>query len=130
MDDGKWVHPGDNVIKTVVPFLNEPVDFLSVASMKGESSGHLADKPDDSSLFHEMRGSDSIIVPDLPWRDVNRSLFIAVNRVPGDDIGIALDFRKGAETDPSVIASDWGDGTCKWRRVSDSLTEFLQRVGL
>lgn len=129
MDNGKWVHPGDDVIKMVVPFLNDPVDFLSVDSMESESSGHLADDPDSSSLFHEMRGSDSISVPDLPWRDVSSSFFIAVNRFPGDDVGIALDFRKGVESDPSVIATDWSDGTCKWRRVSDSLTEFLRRVG-
>lgn len=125
----KWKHPGDNAVKMVVPFLNEPIDFLSIDSMECESSGHLADKPDVSSLFHEMRGSDSVSVPDLPWRDVSRSFLIAVNRFPGDDIGIALDFRKGIESDPSVIASDWNDETCKWRRVSDSLSEFLRRVG-
>ncbi len=75
--------------------------------MKRESSTHFA-------VFPEMRGSWFVLVPDLPCRDVSKSLFIAVYRVPGDDIGKALDFRKGAETDPSVIASDWSDGTCTW----------------
>jgi hypothetical protein len=129
IEAGKWVHPGDNVVKEVIPFLNEPVDFLSLDSMEFESSGHLADDPQSSSLFHEMRSGDSVSVPDLPWRDVSSSFFIAVNRDIGDDIGIALDFRNGVESDPSVIASDWSDGTCNWRRVSHSLSEFLNRVG-
>lgn len=130
IEAGMWNHPGDDVIKEIIPFLKEPVDFLSVDSMESESSGHLADFPDTSSLFHEMRGGGSVVVPDLPWRDVNKSFFIAVNRIPGDDIGIALDFRTGDESDPSVIASDWSDGTCKWRMVSDSLSSFLQQIGL
>ena len=131
IEAGRWVHPGDHVVQEVIPFLREPVDFLSVDSMEFESSGHLAENPHFSSLVHEMRGSDTACVPDLPWRDVSRSFFIAVNRNIGDDIGIALDFRTGVETDPSVIASDWGDsGTCKWRRVSDSFSEFVRRVGL
>ncbi len=129
IEAGKWVHPGDDVVKAVIPFLKDPVDFLSVDSMEFESSGHLADHPDTSSLFHEMRGSDFVSVPYLPWRDVSRSFFIAVNRHIGDDIGIALDFRSGPESDPSVIASDWRDGSCKWIRVYDSLSEFLQHVG-
>jgi hypothetical protein len=130
LETGKWVHPGDHVVKGVIPFLQEPVNFLSVDSMEFESSGHLADHTASSTLFHEMRGTDSINVPDLPWRDVSKSFFIAVNRHIGDDIGIALDFRRGVESDPSVIASDWNDGPCKWRIVSDSLSDFLQRVGL
>lgn len=130
IEDGRWIHPGDDVVKEVIPFLKEPVDFLSIASMEFESSGHLADSPESSQIFHEMRGSDSVSVPDLPWRDVSRSFFIAVNRHIGDDIGIALDFREGEESDPSVIASDWSDGTCKWMRVSDSFSEFLLRIGI
>ena len=130
IESGRWVHPGDDVLKKVMPFLEAPVDFLSIDSMESESSGHLANDPRYSSMFHEMRGSDSVSVPDLPWRDVSRSFFIAVNRYLGDDIGIALDFRKGGEADPSVIASHWGDQTCKWVRVSDSLSGFLRLVGL
>jgi len=129
IESGKWVHPGDGVIRQAIPFLNEPVDFLSVDAMEFESSGHLADDPHSSALFHEMRGSDSVNVPDLPWRDVSSSFFIAVNRFPGDDIGIALDFREGAEADPSVIASNWSNAACKWQRVSGSLSEFLHRIG-
>ena len=129
IEAGGWVHPGDQVVQEVIPFLKEPVDFLSVDSMEFESSGHLADAPHFSLLFHEVRGGGTSCVPDLPWRDVSRSFFIAVNRNIGDDIGIALDFRKGGDSNPSVIASDWSDGTCKWRRVSDSLTEFLHRIG-
>lgn len=127
---GKWKHPGDDVVKKVIPFMKEPVDFLSIAQMEFQSSNHLADSLESSQIFHEMRGSDAVNVPDLPWRDVSRSFFIAVNRHIGDDIGIALDFREGDESDPSVIASDWSDGTCKWRRVSDTLSEFLHRIGI
>lgn len=129
MNDGRWGHLGDDAIKEVVSFLSEPVDLLSVDQMKFESSGLPIDDPDFSALFHEMRGSDSLSVPDLPWRDVSTSFLIAVNRNLGDDIAIALDFRRGVETDPSVIATDWSNGTCQWRSVSGSLSEFLEAVG-
>ncbi len=126
----RWTHPGDDVIKEMIPFLDEPIDFLTLDQMEFESSGHLADNPDSSSVFHEMRGSETVHVPDLPWRDVSKSFFVAVNRNIGDDLGLALDFRDSDETDPRVIANDWGEGGCKWREVSPAFSDFVARIGL
>jgi hypothetical protein len=67
---------------------------------------------------------------ELPWLDVERAVFIAVNRHIGDDLGIALDYRTGTD-DPRVAASDWssGDG-CLWREVTPRFSEFVERLGL
>lgn len=126
----RWRHPGDKVIKRAIPFLDGPVDFLSIDEMEFQSSGGIADLQELSARFHELRGSDAVIVPDLPWRDVSKSFFIAVNRIPGDDLGIALDFREGNPSDPRVIANDWGKAGCEWREVAPSFSEFLERIGI
>src|SRR5262245_27812504 len=92
--DGRWAHPGDARLRDVIPFLVDPVDFLkSPEQMAFESSGHLADDPQLSAVFHMVRGGRAAGPVELPWLDADRSFFVAVNRVPGDDVGIALDFR-------------------------------------
>ena len=45
----------------------------------------------------------------LPWLDALQAVFIAVNRVIGDDLTIALDYRTDP-LDPRVVASDWPPG--------------------
>jgi hypothetical protein len=43
-------------------------------------------------LSHVVRGS--VTGPsDLPWLDIEQAFNIAVNRRPGDDVAIALDYR-------------------------------------
>jgi hypothetical protein len=67
---------------------------------------------------------------ELPWRDVDLSFFVAVNRFPGDDVGIALDYRTGVGN-PRVIANDWGSGReCIWREVAPTFSSFVQALGL
>ncbi|WP_165228300.1 hypothetical protein [Aquisphaera insulae] len=131
MRQGRWIHPGDARLREVIPFLIEPVDFLgSAKAMAAESTGFLADNPRDSRIFHEVRGSRLAEPVELPWRDVERSLLVAVNRYPGDDVGIGLDYRTD-DTDPRVIASDWGTGeVCLWREVAPTFSEFARRLGL
>jgi hypothetical protein len=128
---GRWIHPGDAQLRDVIPFLVDPVVFLrSPEAMAFESTGHLADDPQSSVIFHAMRGSRTPEPLELPWLDVDRSFFIAVNKWPGDDVGIALDYRSGL-ADPRVVASDWGTGaTCLWREVAPTFTCFIQRIGL
>lgn len=55
---------------------------------------------------------------------------IAINRIPGDDIAIALDYRTSM-TDPRVIGTEWIDGTncgCFWREISSSFTALAKLV--
>jgi hypothetical protein len=128
---GRWVHPGDARLRELIPFLIDPVDFLvSSEAMARESSGHLADDPRLSTVFHLIRGGRAAEPVELPWLDADRAFFVAVNRWPGDDVGIALDYRTGAD-DPRVVAGDWGSGQgCVWREVAPTFSEFVRLLGL
>jgi hypothetical protein len=131
IESGRWKTPSDAVMQSAIPMLKEPVDFLlSAEAMAFESQGLLADDERMSALFHEYRGSSGIARA-LPWRDVERSLLIAVNRESGADLGIALDYRPGEE-EPSVLVSDWwtGDHSCHWREVSNSFSAFVASLYL
>jgi hypothetical protein len=129
--DGHWIHPGDALLRELIPFMVDPVVFLSTPeAMACESGGHLADDPRDSAVFHIVRGSRVVGPVELPWLDADRSIFVAVNRWPGDDVGIALDYRTDA-LDPRVVASDWGSGQgCVWREVAPTFSTFVRLLGL
>jgi hypothetical protein len=129
--DGHWVHPGDARLREVIPFLVDPVDFLNTPeAMTFESSGHLADDPLFSAVFHSVRGSRVVEPVELPWLDADRSFFVAVNRWGGDDVGIALDYRTDV-LDPRVVANDWGSGRgCLWREVAPTFSAFVLLLGL
>jgi hypothetical protein len=132
LEQHRWRHPGDEALRHLIPFLREPVDFLtSVEAMRRESAGSLADEPRFAKVFHMARGSRSAEPVCLPWLDVELSVFVAVNRFPGDDLGIALDYRTDA-TDPRVVASDWDDGPggCEWREVAPSFSQFVRTLGV
>lgn len=131
INTGRWKQPPDETIKKVIPFLQEPMDFLlDVESMQRESTSFLADSPEMAELFHVYRGSKAP-EKELPWLDVDKALFIALNRVAGADIGIALDYRTDRE-DPRVVASDWqsGDNTHHWREVESRFSEFVRELGI
>ena len=131
MAEGRWVHPGDHVLRRVIPFLKEPVDFLlSRSQIEFESSGSLADSVVSAKLFHEYRGNDHG-PRDLPWRDVDNSLLVACNRIPGADLGIALDFRPDRR-DPRVLASDWWTEPQHhlWREASPKFSQFVDALRL
>ena len=130
LETGRWQHPGDEAVKRVIPFLNDPVIFLkSVDSMQRESPKHFAG---DAGMARTFRFVDSATDDsELPWLDVHQAVFVAVNKVPGDDVAIALDYRTGAGN-PRVVASDWGDGKngCRWREVAPSFSAFVERLAL
>ena len=127
---GHWRHPGDEALRLLVPFLRDPMDFLeSEVEIGRESFSHLADHPHFANRTREYRSSKVEEYRDLPWRDVERSIIVAVNRNLGDDVAIALDWRTSIE-DPRVIATDWvsgGDG-CHWREVADRLSTFVAKL--
>ena len=83
----------------------------------------------ENEQFHEYRSS-LCEKRDLPWRDVENSLLVAINRFPGDDVAIGLDYRTSKE-DPRVIATEWIDGSecgCYWREVAPTLSEFVAQL--
>ena len=131
MESGRWKTPEDAVIRSLIPFLKDSVDFLaSVECIAFESQGSLADDEGAATLFHVYRSSSGV-EKTLPWRDVERSILIAVNREIGADVAIALDYRSGA-AEPSVLASDWwtGDERCHWRQVCRTFTAFVELLNL
>jgi len=127
----RWRHPGDEVLREVIPFLDGPVDFLPIGSMRRESRVKLADHPEVATTFRVARGRKSEVPVELPWLDADRAIFIAVNRLNGDDLGIALDYRTRPDN-PRVVAGEWlpGPGGCIWREVTATFTEFARRLGL
>jgi hypothetical protein len=132
LEQGRWQHPGDDVLQQLIPFFREPVDFLmTVQSMRRESTHFLADEPRMAKVFHEARGSKSAEPVCLPWLDVELAVFVAVNLVPGDDLAIALDYRI-APANPRVVANEWHDGPggCIWREVAPSFSTFVRVLGI
>ncbi len=127
----KWQQPGDEIMKLVVSCIREPIDFLSVEQMRKESSGVMADFQLSHPWFREVRGSKQNEPVDLPWLDVEKAVFIAVNRYPGDDVGIALDYRT-KQDDPRVIASDWSSKTdgCMWKEITPAFSQFIEQINL
>ncbi len=134
MNTGRWKQPTDETIKQVIAYLQEPVDFLLNAEEIHRESSHLLTLVNDlkmAELFYEYKGSTTS-VRDLPWLDVEKTLFIAVNRNSGDDIAIALDYRTNLE-DPRVVASDWwSENNSKhlWREVESRFSEFVKKLGI
>lgn len=65
---GRWRHPGDDALQTLIPFSMAAVDFLNdISSIERESSGllRLAADPASAEVFYLSRGSHA----DSPlWR--------------------------------------------------------------
>lgn len=133
MARGRWRHPGDAALRVIVPWLEEPLDFLTgVTEIRSESRSLdlLTDDAATARMFRQVRGSALGEPVELPWLDVELAVLIAVNRVPGADLAIALDYRTRAE-DPRLVASDfWTDPRrCAWRTVTPSFSEFAAVLG-
>jgi hypothetical protein len=128
---GRWQHPGDDVLRRVLPWFEEPLVFLRTAgAMESESASLDADADDDrgSRYFHVTRGTEHRL--GLPWLDAQLAICIAVNRLPGDDVAIALDYR--GENGPMVVASDawtYPNGYL-WRPAAPSFDAFASMLGL
>jgi hypothetical protein len=130
LEDGSWGHPGDEEMLRLVPFIRDPLEFrTSVDQIMSHRDCLLSPDESHNELFHEYRGSQCQ-EHDLPWRDIENSCLIAINKVPGDDVAIGLDYRTSRD-DPRVIASEWVDGPTGgffWREVAPTFTDFLKQL--
>ena len=129
---GRWQHPGDDVLRRALPWFEDPLVFLrSAEAMELQSASLDADADDDraSRYFHVTRGTGHRL--GLPWLDARLALLIAVNRSPGDDVAIALDYR-GENGSPMVVASDaWTNpNVYLWRPVAPSFDAFASMLGI
>lgn len=126
LSSGKWKHPGNKILKSVVPFFKEEVVFLeTVEQMEGESHNLC----EDLDWFFEKDSDKDERANSLPYRDLKKSFLIAVCKSPGDDIAIALDFRTSLEN-PRVIGNNWHSKIkgCPWEEISPTFEEFVNRI--
>lgn len=134
MREGRWQHPGDARLARLIPWFEDPLDFLKTTKeMERESRplDLLADDPVSYELFRQVRGSTRPAPVELPWLDVEQALLIAVNRRPGDDVALALDYRTDP-ADPRVVGSDFWTNPrqCAWREVAPGFSSFAEALGL
>ncbi len=124
---GRWKHPGDGIIRQVVPSIDDPLEFLlSLEHMERESGSLNADATEWMHAFHGCKTGE---LRDLPWLDADCAFFVAINAQAGDDVAIALDYRTSV-TDPRVVASDWTDDGCFWRQCAETFSEFVRELHL
>src|SRR5688572_2165754 len=88
MKQDKWQHPGNEVMREVIPFLPDPVSFIKVENIHHQSTRFVEIVVKWS--FHAISGAKSTVPVELPWLDVDRAVLIAVNKQIGDDVAIAL----------------------------------------
>ncbi|WP_329536663.1 hypothetical protein OG568_15685 [Streptomyces sp. NBC_01450] len=82
-------------------------------------------------MLHVARGGSQETPVELPWLDVEQAFFIAVNRVPGDDVGLARDYRTDAH-DPRVVGSyvSMNPLLYEWRVVAPTFSAFAAALDL
>ena len=126
---GRWTHPGDDVLLKAVPFITDPLVFHHSKKEMLQKSGPLMGPGRIESEGHsEYRGS-AIGERDLPWLDVEKSLYIIANKNIGGDVGIVLDYRP--EVEPRVVGGDWHSGHgIIYREISPTFDAFAELIGL
>ena len=105
IETGRWQHPGDDVLRHVIPKLADPVDFRNwVPQSTVADEIETSFSPENWETFKLYRNGQ--LKRPLPWLNADQAIFIAVNRIPGDDVAIALDYRDSPD-EPIVVASCW-----------------------
>lgn len=129
LQSAQWQHPGDEVLVRLIPLLEDPVDFRQrVPGCTVAEDFHDSFELKDWENFRLYRSGE----PErpLPWLNADQAVFIAVNRFPGDDVGIALDYRQ-SEDNPKVVASYWRENKhLEWFEVASSFEAFVKLLGI
>jgi hypothetical protein len=124
----KWQHPNHEVMRTVIPFLSDPVIFIEIENIHRQSTRYLEIM--ERWSFNAISGAKSTVPVELPWLDIDRAVLIAANQQTGDDVAIALDYRTSIDN-PRVVASDWHNNKQHlWREVTPTFSEFVERIGI
>ncbi|WP_406443940.1 hypothetical protein OHB00_45090 [Streptomyces sp. NBC_00631] len=92
---------------TLIPWFESPLAFLTGTDQMEWKSQTLGTSDDErySAFLRVAWGSSQEAPVELPWPDVEKAFFIAVNREFGDDVALAPDCRTDP-ADPRVV------GTC------------------
>ncbi|MGC4809732.1 hypothetical protein ACLQ29_04280 [Micromonospora sp. DT228] len=131
IESGRWRHPGDEVLRHLIPWLDDPLDFMTTIDELRLQNRLTAQLDSDTmGFFHIGRGSAGRPVV-MPWLDLDQAVFIAVCRYAGDDISIALDYRTNP-SDPRVLATAVIPAArhCSWRQVTPTFTQFVDALHL
>nr|WP_243715464.1 hypothetical protein [Micromonospora sp. KC207] len=125
----RWRHPGETALARAMPWFKDPLHFLtSIEAMTRESTSLdiLTQDHASAQLFRLARGTERTEPIDLPWLDIDMAFLVAVNKRPGDDVAIALDYRTDP-IDPRVVATDfWTDPSrCSWREVAPTFSALV-----
>ncbi|MFI7114835.1 hypothetical protein ACIBK9_51595 [Nonomuraea sp. NPDC050227] len=134
MSSGAWPAQDDTRLREIMPWFEDPLDLLADVREIRRESASLDWMTEDSAtadLFRQARGSQAGDLVELPWLDADLAVLIGVNRNPGDDVALALDYRTGSD-DPSVVASDWWTDPhrCAWRVVAPTFSAFAAALGI
>jgi hypothetical protein len=129
METGRWGHPGEDLMRERIPFIQDPMQFMTThADMLFSSSPFTGLDRNEFDTFSEYRGS-KIAERALPWLDVEKRLNIIVNREIGDDTCIALDYRTGLHA-PRVVGCEHVAGKILYREISPSFESFVKLLEL
>ena len=133
---GRWRHPGEEALRRAIPWVTDPLVFLSDPEEMVQEAGGLGIRGGEAESveFREYAGSRLGGDRPLPWVDVEKVVAVCCNARPGDDVMVALDYRTGLDA-PRVIATDWtGDGEPGFRfghrQVAATFDAFADRLGL
>lgn len=126
---GRWVHPGHDAMRERIPFIQDPMQFMTThEDMLFNSSPFMAQDLNEFETFSEYRGS-KVTERALPWLDVEKRLNIIINREIGDDTCIALDYRTGLHA-PRVVGCEHVSGKILHREISPSFEAFVKLLEL
>jgi hypothetical protein len=130
---GLWRDQPERALRALMPWFEDPLIFLASLDQIQRESRSLdmfADDEPSAHLFRVLRGSRVPHAVELPWLDVEKAVLIAVNRNPGDDVAIALDYRTNP-LDPRVVACDFWTNPrqCAWL-LNGMSDRHLHRHGL
>jgi hypothetical protein len=131
LQSGGWRHPGDDVLRQMIPWLHDPLDFLTTYEDLDRDNRLIAAQTGTYDFFQIAHGDLEQPV-EMPWLDIDQAVFIAICRNAGDDIAIVLDYRTNP-TDPRVLATDLDTAPARhfsWREVTPTFSQFIDTLQL
>ncbi|MEZ6046756.1 MAG: hypothetical protein R3C11_14495 [Planctomycetaceae bacterium] len=137
IEQNRWVHPGNEVLREKIPFIKEELLFLTSIDEMIRNSPYYWVPGDEEISLMEYRGSRTG-PRDLPWLDAELSLLLIDNKHIGHDLAICLDYRTGLET-PRVVGTEWikpdsasyqPTAPLYYREITSTLEAFVELLGL
>ncbi|TQJ22477.1 hypothetical protein FBZ33_2730 [Micromonospora sp. A202] len=132
LNSGRWRHPGDRALRQLIPWLDDPLDFMTTIDELCLHNRLIAQLDAGTMQFFQIRRGGAGQPIAMPWLDLDQAVFIAECRYAGDDIAVALDYRT-SPIDPRVLATDTAtlaQQHLSWRQVTPTLSQFIDALHL